>query len=81
MLERVRSRSSGLLVSLVGETPRSEDKSMGSADGDGMVWGMGEDAKAGDCAAWVVDSLRRAEGGGVLAGDDFWGEIDLARSV
>lgn len=42
---------------------------------------MGEDAKAGDSMGWDVDSLRRAEGGGVLAGDDFWGEMDLARSV
>lgn len=62
---------------------------MGSTEGDGIVWfckaneksGVGEEARAGDSAAWGADSLRRAEGGGVLAGEDFWGEMDLARSV
>lgn len=42
---------------------------------------MGDEAEVVASSAWGVGSLRRAEGGGVLAGDDFWGEMDLARSV
>lgn len=42
---------------------------------------MGEEASDGESATWGAASLRRAEGGGVLAGEDFWGEMDLARSV
>lgn len=37
---------------------------------------MGDDASV----ACGVESLCRADGGGVLAGDDFCGEIDRARS-
>lgn len=42
---------------------------------------MGDWAEAGASSAAKLGSLRRAEGGGVLAGDDFCGEMDLARSV
>ena len=37
---------------------------------------MGDDGSVG----WGVESLWRADGGGVLAGDDFCGDIDRARS-
>lgn len=82
----VRFDSWSNTVSLVGEVERMEDRSIASAGGDVtvLVWvcraaeraGIGE----GSCMPWDVESLRRADGGGVLIGDDFWGDMDLARS-
>lgn len=43
--------------------------------------GIGEEPKASSSVPRDVESLRREDGGGVLAGDDFWGEMDLARST
>lgn len=75
-------------ISLVGEGERADLRSIGSADGDGIARDCrrGEKSGRGDGAdgassAGRFASKRRAEGGGVFAGDDFWGEMDLARSV
>lgn len=83
-LDRLGSRSR--IVSFVGETERGEGRSIVSADNGGAAptWfcslaersGIGDDASVG----WDVESLWRADGGGVLAGDDFCGEMDRARS-
>lgn len=76
-------------ISLVGEGERADLRSIGSADGDEIVRdrrpgersGLGDGADIGASSACRFVSKRRAEGGGVFAGDDFWGEIDLARSM
>lgn len=79
VLDCLRSNSKGNSFSLVGET-----ESIASAAGGAIRScsfaersGIGEDAKLKGSPDCIV-LLRFA--GGVLAGDDFWGDMDLARS-
>jgi hypothetical protein len=75
----VRFGSWSRTVSLIGEVGRAEDRSIFSVDGDVIVvvWfcraaespGIGEEVWSS--VPWDVESLRREDGGGVLAGDDF----------
>lgn len=76
-------------ISLVGEGERADFRSIGSADGETIARDcrgvakscMGDEADIGASPAGRFKSKRRAEEGGVFAGDDFWGEMDLARSI
>lgn len=70
----------------MGEAERLGERSIGSAVGEEIMWFWRAAERSGMVEAvassiWGVGSLRRAEGGGVLAGEDFCGEMDLARSV
>ena len=87
MLVRLMSDSDGESFSLVGELEESVALSMFSAEG-GAARGRGLPVLSRPGEARLVPSeaegrmpTRWEEGDGVFAGDDFWGEIDLARSA
>lgn len=75
----VRFGSWSRTVSLIGEVGRAEDRSIVSAGGEVivLVWscraaeraGIGEETRSS--VLWDVECLRREDGGGVFAGDDF----------
>lgn len=80
------SLSNGDSFSLVGEEEKEPRAYMGSSSGSSLVLcglaggsRMGEESKVRRSGAWVTG--RCADDGGVLTGEDFWGEMDLARSA
>ena len=86
-LVRLVSESNGESFSFVGELEKSAAPSMASEAGSAVCClGLPGLSRLGDSRFVPSEAdgrmpTRWAVGGGVFAGDDFWGEIDLARSA